>query len=209
MANFVVIHNDTGGAATAVALSGSASEVLRADGTVGAPPNASAIAWDDVTGKPAFGTASLQDVAAFDAAGAAATAQGAAIAAAATDATTKANAARVTAAALGYATGAGGTVAQATSKATGVTLSKLSGEITLNAAALAAATIVSFTLTNTNIEAADVLVLNHVTTGTRGAYGLNAQCAAGSAVIYVRNNSAASLSEAIVIRFVLIKSVKA
>ena len=112
-------------------------------------------------------------------------------------------------AAFGYGTGAGGTVTQATSKATGVTLSKLCGEITMNAAALAAAAIVSFTLTNMNIAATDVLVLNHVTTGTRGAYGLNAQCAAGSAVIYVRNNSAGSLSEAIVIRFALIKGVTA
>lgn len=106
---------------------------------------------------------------------------------------------------IGYATGAGGTVTQATNKSTGVTLSKHSGEITMNNAALAAAAIVSFTLTNTAIAATDVLVLNHVTTGTRGAYTLNAQCAAGSAVIYVRNNTAGSLGEAIVLRFALIK----
>jgi hypothetical protein len=108
---------------------------------------------------------------------------------------------------IGYATGAGGTVTQATSKSTGVTLNKIAGEITLNSAALASATVVSFTLTNSTIAATDILVLNHVTTGTRGAYTLNAQCAAGSAVIYVRNNTAGSLSEAIVIRFVVIKSV--
>jgi hypothetical protein len=106
---------------------------------------------------------------------------------------------------LGYSTGAGGTVTQATSKSTGVTLNKITGEIVLNAAALAAATIVSFTLTNSTIAATDVIILNHVTTGTRGAYGLNGQCAAGSAIIYVRNNSAASLSEAIVIRYAIIK----
>lgn len=108
---------------------------------------------------------------------------------------------------IGYATGAGGTVTQATSKSTGATLNKLSGEITLNAAALAAATIVSFTLTNSTIAATDVMILNHVTTGTRGAYTLNAQCAAGSAIIYVRNNTAGSLSEAIVIRYAVIKAV--
>ncbi len=112
-------------------------------------------------------------------------------------------------AAFGYGAGAGGTVTQATNKSTGVTLSKLSGEITMSGAALAAAAIVSFTLTNTNIAATDVLVLNHVTTGTRGAYGLNAQCGNGSAVIYLRNNSGSSLSEAIVIRFALIKAVTA
>jgi hypothetical protein len=110
-------------------------------------------------------------------------------------------------AAFGYATGAGGVVTQATSKATGVTLSKLSGEITMNAAALAAGAIVSFTLTNTNIAVTDVMTLNHVKAGTRGAYGLNAECLAGSATISVRNNSAASLSEAIVIRFAVVKAV--
>ena len=110
---------------------------------------------------------------------------------------------------IGYVTGTGGTVTQATNKSTGVTLNKQSGEITMNGAALAAATIVSFTLTDSAIAAGDVLILNHVTTGTRGAYGLNAQCAAGSAIIYVRNNTAGSLSEAIVIRFALVKGVTA
>lgn len=110
---------------------------------------------------------------------------------------------------IGYATGAGGTVTQATSKATGVTLSKASGQITLNAAALGAATIVSFVLTNTLIAAGDVLVLNHISGGTPGSYSLNGQCAAGSATINVRNNTAGSLSEAIVIQFALIKAVNA
>ena len=110
---------------------------------------------------------------------------------------------------VGYATGAGGAVAQATSKATGVTLSKLCGTITLNAAALAAGAIVSFVLTNTLIAAGDVIALNHASVGTFGAYGLNARAAAGSATIDVRNNSAGSLSEAIVLRFVVWKAVVA
>lgn len=110
---------------------------------------------------------------------------------------------------IGYATGAGGTVTQATDKSTGVTLSKVSGQITMNAAALAAATAVSFTLTNTAIAATDILALNHVSGGTAGAYTLNAQCGSGSAVITVRNVTAGSLSEAIVIGFVLIKGVTA
>lgn len=97
--------------------------------------------------------------------------------------------------------GPGGAVTQATSKSTAVTLSTDTGEITLNGAALNADTTVSFTLTNTKIRASDVLILNHVTTGTRGAYLLNAQCSDGSAVIYVRNITGGSLSEAIVIRF--------
>lgn len=110
---------------------------------------------------------------------------------------------------IGYATGAGGTVTQATDKSTGATLSKTCGAITMNNAALAAATIVSFTLTNTTIAATDVLVLNHISGGTVGSYTLNAACGAGSAVIYVRNNTAGSLSEAIVIQFAVVKGVNA
>lgn len=108
---------------------------------------------------------------------------------------------------LGYTTGSGGTVTQATSKATGVTLNESTGQITLNAAALASATTVSFTLTNTVIEANDILILNHISAGTAGSYLLNAQSAAGSASINVRNITAASLSEAIVISFAVIKAV--
>ena len=109
----------------------------------------------------------------------------------------------------GYATGSGGVVTQATSKATGVTLSKSTGQITLDAAALAASTTVSFTLTNTVIEAGDILIMNHISGGTAGSYSLNAQSAAGSASINVRNISLASLSEAIVIAFAVIKAVTA
>jgi len=108
---------------------------------------------------------------------------------------------------LGYTTGSGGTVTQATSKATGVTLNESTGQITLNAAALASDTTVSFTLTNTVIEANDILILNHISAGTAGSYLLNAQSAAGSASINVRNITAASLSEAIVIAFAVIKAV--
>lgn len=110
---------------------------------------------------------------------------------------------------IGYATGAGGTVTQATSKSTGVTLSKASGAITMDAANLAADTTVSFVLTNTSIAATDVLILNHISGGTVGSYLLNAQCAAGSATINVRNITTGALAEAIVIKFVLIKAVNA
>jgi hypothetical protein len=109
----------------------------------------------------------------------------------------------------GYATGAGGVVTQLTSKATAVTLSRSTGQITLNNAALAASTTVSFTLTNTVIEAGDILIMNHISGGTAGSYVLDAQSAAGSASINVRNVSLGSLSEAIVIAFAVIKAVSA
>ena len=107
----------------------------------------------------------------------------------------------------GYITGDGGTVTQATSKSTGVTLNKKCGQITLNGAALASATTVSFVLTNSTIAAGNLIVLNHVATGAFGSYTLNARAAGGSATIDVRNVSAGSLSEAIVIGFAVIKAV--
>lgn len=106
---------------------------------------------------------------------------------------------------FGYTTGRG-TATQATNKSTGVTLNAPSGAITMNAAALAADTTVSFTLTNSSIAATDLLVLNHVSGGTAGSYLLNAQAAAGSASINVRNITGGSLSEAIVIGFAVIKA---
>jgi hypothetical protein len=108
---------------------------------------------------------------------------------------------------IGYATGAGGTVTQQTDKSTGVTLSKVAGQITMNNAILNADTTVSFTLTNTAIAATDILVLNHVSGGTAGSYLLNAQAGAGSASINVRNITAGNLTEAIVIGFVVVKAV--
>jgi hypothetical protein len=107
----------------------------------------------------------------------------------------------------GYITGEGGTVAQATSKATAVTLNKKCGQITMNAAALAANTTVTFVLTNSTIAATDLLVLNHVSGGTAGSYLLNAQCGAGSVSINVRNITAGALAEAIVIGFAVVKAV--
>jgi hypothetical protein len=107
--------------------------------------------------------------------------------------------------AFGYISGAG-TITQATNKATAVTLNSPSGQITLNGAALAADTTVSFTLTNSSITANDVLILNHISAGTAGSYLLNAQAAAGSASINVRNITAGSLSEAIVIGFAVIQT---
>jgi hypothetical protein len=107
---------------------------------------------------------------------------------------------------LGYGTGAGGTVTQATNKATGVTLNKGSGQITMNNAALAAATTVAFTLTNSVIAATDCVVVNHGSAGTAGSYLVWATTfAAGSCVIQVQNISGGSLSEAIVLHFAVIK----
>ena len=100
----------------------------------------------------------------------------------------------------------GGTVTQATNKSTGVTLNKASGQITMNDAALAAAAEVSFTVTNSEVSATDVVVVNHGSAGTAGSYLVNANgIAAGSFKVTVSNVSGGSLSEAIVINYVALK----
>ena len=107
---------------------------------------------------------------------------------------------------FGYGAGAGGTVTQATNKSTGVTLNTRCGQVTMNGANLVADTAVTFTLTNTQIAATDVLMLNHVSGGTLGTYSFVARCAAGSATISVRNVTAGDLAEAVVIGFAAIKA---
>jgi len=112
----------------------------------------------------------------------------------------------------GYATGAGGAVTQLTSKSTALvaaSIDKSCGQITMNNAALAASTTVTFTMPNTTIEAGDIIVMNHISGGTLGAYTLNASCGAGTADINVRNVTLGSLSEAVVLRFAVIKVVSA
>ena len=112
--------------------------------------------------------------------------------------------------AVGYSTGTGGTVTQATSKSTGVTLNKRCGQITMNNAALSAAAEVSFTFTNSTIAATDVVVTAISSGATAGAYNTHVDAiAAGSCRISITNFSAGPLSEAIVLNFAVIKAVNA
>jgi hypothetical protein len=107
---------------------------------------------------------------------------------------------------IGYAAAAQGTVTQLTDKTTAVTLNKSAGRITMNNAALAATTNVAFTLNNNLISSNDVLIVN-VSGGaaTAGTYNVfTSTLAAGSATIVLRNISAGSLSEAVVINYAII-----
>jgi hypothetical protein len=108
---------------------------------------------------------------------------------------------------IGYLTGSGGSETQQTSKSTGVTLNKLTGQITTASDSIAANSAVSFTLTNSKIEAGDVIILNHSAGGTFGSYTLNARSASGSALISIRNATAGALAESITISFAVIKAV--
>lgn len=112
---------------------------------------------------------------------------------------------------IGYATGAGGTVVQAANKTNGVTLNKASGSITMNAAALASAALVTFTVTNSAVAATDTINLNLASgPATAGTYRYWIEAvAAGSFKITVENRSAGSLSEALVFNFAVVKAVTA
>ncbi len=110
---------------------------------------------------------------------------------------------------IGYATGAGGAVTQSTDKSTTVVSNTITTAITMNSATLNAGVTVSFTFTNSTIAATDTVICTHQSAGTSAAYTVNAFPGAGSAVVSVRNNTAGNLSEAIVLRVTVIKSVSA
>lgn len=100
----------------------------------------------------------------------------------------------------------GATATQLSSKSTGATCNAMSGAVTMNGAALNTLTAVTFTLTNNQIQAGDVIVVNHKSAGTSGAYLLSVSAvAAGSCAVTVFNCSGGSLSEAIVLQFKVIK----
>jgi hypothetical protein len=105
---------------------------------------------------------------------------------------------------LGYTAEAQGTVTQLTDKATAVTLNRSMGRITTSNAALAGATSVTFTFNNSKLSPNDVIVLN-VNGGTTGAYNVyTSVLGAGSASITLRNITAGSLSEALVLNYAVI-----
>lgn len=110
---------------------------------------------------------------------------------------------------LGYGTGAGGTVTQATSKSTAVTLNKPTGQITMKNAAMAAGATVTFLLNNTLIDESDIVIVSPVagTMATQGSYQVWATNGFSGSFISVRNNSSVTLSEALVIQFAVIKGV--
>jgi hypothetical protein len=109
---------------------------------------------------------------------------------------------------LGYTVNGQGTVTQATSKSTAVTLNKPAGQITMNDASLNAATNVTFTLNNSFISANDILILNVSGAATSGAYNCwVSSLTAGAATVTLRNISGGALAEAVVINFALIHCV--
>jgi len=109
---------------------------------------------------------------------------------------------------LGYCTGSGGTVTQATSKSTTVVLNKTNGQITMNAASLAGGATVAFQLTNSSITSSDVVILNP-STNTANYQCWVAGVLSGACSIVVKNVTGGTLAEAVVINFAVIKAVAA
>jgi len=107
---------------------------------------------------------------------------------------------------LGYGTGSGGTVTQATSRTTGVTLSKPTGAITMFSAA-GSAVAATFTVTNTLVAATDTIILNQKS-GTNLYVLLVTAVAAGSFNITFYTTGGVA-TDAPVINFALIKGVTA
>jgi hypothetical protein len=109
---------------------------------------------------------------------------------------------------IGYTAVAQGTVTQATDKSTAVTLNKPAGRITMNGAALAGNTAVSFTLNNSFISSNDIIVVNVSAGGTAGAYTTYvSSMTTGSAALTLRNLTGGSLSEAVVLNYAIIHCV--
>jgi hypothetical protein len=106
---------------------------------------------------------------------------------------------------IGYSTGSGGTATQDTSKSNPVTLNKITGQITMNGSQLSGDSTVSFTLNNSTIANTDVMIINQVSTANAGVYNFNAICNSGNAVISVQNLTNTNRSDAIVIRYAVIK----
>lgn len=101
----------------------------------------------------------------------------------------------------------GGSVTQGTSKSTGVTLNRVVGQITMHNAALASSTSVGFTLTNSVIDADDVVFVCIGSGATAASYQVCVDAvAAGSCKFHLRNTSGGSLGEAVVLNFGVIKN---
>ena len=111
---------------------------------------------------------------------------------------------------VGYGTGAGGAVTQITSSSTGVTLNKITGQITTVALTTAAAAEERFTVTNSTVAATDTITLGttYNGAGTPALSVLNVTAGAFD-VIITNLHAANALNALMVINFAVIKAVAA
>lgn len=102
----------------------------------------------------------------------------------------------------GYGVGSGGTVTQLTSRTTGVTLSKPTGQITMFSAA-GSALAASFTVTNTTIAATDTVILSQASGTNLYEFFVTAVAAGSFKITFFTTGGTAT--DAPVINFTVIK----
>jgi hypothetical protein len=113
---------------------------------------------------------------------------------------------------MGYGgSGTGGTVTQLTSRTTSVTLNKLCGQITLFAGSIAGLSSQEFSLSNSFIDATDVVLVSFASGLTTAQYDVTVtQTDVGSCKIAIHNvNNSATGTDTPVINFIVIKAVNA
>ena len=106
---------------------------------------------------------------------------------------------------LGYSSTVGAAT-QLTSRNTAVTISNVTGAITLFSSTTTANTVNVFTVTNTTVAAADAIILNQ-RTGNTSAYQISvSNVAAGSFQVQIYNYLAVGVAEAPILNFAVIKT---
>jgi hypothetical protein len=109
---------------------------------------------------------------------------------------------------IGYGLGTGGTVTQQTSKSTAVTIDALCGEITTNNQQILPHGQATFTVNNALVDETDIIPMHHISGGTIGHYLINTNTIAdGSFKVSIESIGTGPQSEALVLRFVIIRTV--
>lgn len=109
---------------------------------------------------------------------------------------------------IGYATGAGCTIGQASSVTTGVTCTGTTGQITTYTETAAQNATVSFTVTDTSVALHDAVIVSvQMNNGAGLPVAFVTAVAAGSFQITIDNLSASSLNNTLVLNFVVVKGV--
>ncbi len=108
---------------------------------------------------------------------------------------------------IGYKTGAGGVVTQASNRSTVVTCNTVVGQITGNAASLAASTSATFTVINTTVAATDLILLS-VVSGPTANTSIFSIGSVGSGLFTIRAENIATVAGDVgapVLNFAVIK----
>ena len=113
---------------------------------------------------------------------------------------------------IGYILGQGGTVTQATSKSTTVTLNKLTGQITLHNQSMASGAQAAFNFFNSTIGDHDIVLVQIAGPLLSGVTNYDVkvgEITAGGCSIAIKNVSGGTLAESPVLNFIVLKGTTA